>query len=170
MLKIAKTATILVVLLNASFAIAQTTAAKKSTVGVWKLDVKQSVFGSEQSPKSATLHIITDTPDAMSWRYEEVDSTGKSVSYAWSGPTDGSLQDLKGADGKVIAKESMKREGDAVLRHSEVPDVGVFDSRATVSADGNTITDVTTMKSKDGKTSKDTVVFHRVAGAKPGSK
>jgi hypothetical protein len=170
MLKRVNAAAIFVVLLNASLAIAQTNSTKKPLEGVWELDLKQSVFNSEVRPKSGILNILRDTPDAMSWRYDEVDHTGKSLSYLWSGPIDGSMQDLKGNDGQVIAKASMKRDDDAVLRHTEVPDVGVSDSRAIVSADGNTITDVTTMKSKDGETSNETAVYHRVVGAKPASK
>ena len=106
----------------------------------------------------------------MAWRYEEVDATGKSSTLSWSGPLDGSMQDLKDADGQAIAKQSMKRDGDVMLRHVEVPNVGTFDSRATLSADGNTFTDVETDKSQDGKTATDTAVFHRVAGGKPASK
>ena len=64
----------------------------------------------------------------------------------------------------------MKRDGDVTLRHTEVPDVGIFDARGTLSADGNIFTDVTTMKSSDGKTATDTTVFHRAGGGKPGSK
>ena len=139
-------------------------------MGVWKVDLKQSKFTSEPPPKSGTLTILKDTPDAMAWRYEEVDATGKSSTLSWSGPLDGSMQDMKGADGTVVAKQSMKRDGDVMLRHVEVPNVGTFDSRVTTSADGNTFTDVVTMKSQEGKTSTDTVVFHRVAGGKPGSK
>jgi len=41
-----------------------------------------------------------------------------------------------------------------------------FDARATLSADGNTITDVITSKTKDGKTSKSTNIYHRAAAAK----
>ena len=94
MLKKVNTATILVVLLNASLAIAQTNATKKSLEGVWTLDLKQSVLASEAPPKSATLNILKDTPDTMSWRYDEVDNAGKSNSFLWSGPTDGSMKDL----------------------------------------------------------------------------
>jgi hypothetical protein len=65
----------------------------------------------------------------------------------------------------------VKRDGDTLLRHGEDPkDGSSFDARSTLSADGNTITDVVITKSKDGKTSKMTGVFHRVAGEKPGSK
>jgi hypothetical protein len=169
MLKNVNSATIVVLLLNASLAIAQTNAAKHSTVGVWELDVKQSKFGSE-APKSATLTIVKDTPDAVAWRYDGVDPTGKSVRFSWSGPVDGSMQDLKDGDGQVVGKESMKRDGDAILRHTEFPGLGTFDARGTLSADGNTFTDVSTMKSNDGKSSTDTTVYHRVGGAKPGNK
>ena len=170
MLKNVKTATILVVLLHASLAVAQTTTAKPSAVGVWKLDVAQSKFLSQPPPKSGTLTILKDTPDAMAWRYEEVDATGKSSTSSWSGPLDGSMQDIKASDGQVPSKLSMKRDGEFMLRHVEVPNVGTFDSRVTTSADGNTFTDVVTAKTQDGKTATDTVVFHRVAGAKPGGK
>ena len=78
MQKNVKTATIIAVLLHASLAVAQTKTAKPSAMGVWKMDVKQSKFGSQPPPKSGMLTILTDTPDAMAWRYEEVDATGKS--------------------------------------------------------------------------------------------
>ena len=170
MLKKVNTATLLVVLLSASLAIAQTKAARQSTVGVWKVDLKQSKFTSDAPPKSGTLTILKDIPDAMAWRYEEVDATGKSSAISWSGPLDGSMQDMKAPDGQGIGKQSMKRDGGVMLRHVEVPNVGTFDSRVTTSADGNTFTDVVTMKSQEGKTATDTVVFHRVAGGKPSSK
>jgi len=134
------------------------------------MDVTQSKFGSEPPPKAATLTILKDTPDAMAWRYDEVDAAGKSSTLSWSGPLDGSMQDMKAGDGQVPGKQSMKRDGDFMLRHVEVPNVGTFDSRVTTSADGNTFTDVVTMKSQDGKTSTTTTVYHRVAGAKPASK
>ena len=86
MLKKVNSATIVILLLNASLAIAQTNAARHSSVGVWELDLEQSNFGSEPPPKSATLTILKDTPDAVAWRFEEVDATGKSVTFLWSGP------------------------------------------------------------------------------------
>ena len=156
-------ALVLLGLLSASLATAQTNA---SSVGTWKLDVKQSTFESEPAPKSVTLTITKDTPEALAWRVDLVDSAGKPFTFSWSGPLDGTLQPLKSADGKVIGTESVKRDGDALLRHGQDPSDGSsFDSRATTSADGNTITDVTTMTSKDGKTSKSTSVYHRVSGA-----
>jgi len=170
MLKKVNTATIVVLLLNASLSMAQTNAAKHSSVGAWKLDLTQSKITSDAPPKAATLTILKDMPDAMAWRWDGVDATGKSITFAWSGPLDGSMQDLKDGNGQVVGKMSMKRDGDAMLRHTEAPDGGTFDARGTTSADGNTFTEVETMKSKDGKTATDTTVYRRVKGGKPGSK
>ena len=86
MLKKVNTATIFAVLLSSSLAVAQTNAAKQSSVGVWKVDLKQSKFTSDAPPQSGTLTILKDTPDAMAWRYEGVDATGKSSTVSWSGP------------------------------------------------------------------------------------
>ena len=82
------------------------------------------------------------------------------------------MQDLKNGKDEAIAnaKQSTKRDGDVIIRRGDLPDGGSFEARATLSADGNTLTDVETDKSKDGKTSTDTTVYHRVAGAKPASK
>jgi hypothetical protein len=116
-----------------------------------------------------TLNILE--PDSSSWRVDVVDSDGKSMSFSWSGPVDGTLQPIKSADGQEIGKESLRRDGDAILRHGEDPAAGTsFDGRATMSADGNTITDVVTTKSKDGKTSTQTSVYHRSSAANTGSK
>jgi hypothetical protein len=163
-------ATFLVGLLSASLAIAQTKTGNPSTVGVWKLDLTQSKFGSGPPLKSATLTILKDTPDAMAWRWEGVDAAGKPMGFSWSGPLDGSMQDLKDGNGQVVAKASMKREGDVMVRRGDTPGVGTYEARGTLSADGNTLTDVETDKSNDGKTSTDTTVYHRVAGATPAGK
>ena len=42
---------VVVMLLNASLALAQTNASKASAVGTWKIDLKQSTFGSDR-PRS----------------------------------------------------------------------------------------------------------------------
>jgi hypothetical protein len=160
-----------VLLVGVAPAVAQTGVSKASSVGIWKLDLQKSTFGSEAAPKSLTLTILKDTPQSISWRVDLIDDTGNPYSYSWSGPVDGSMQPITGADGGQIGKESAKRDGDALVRHGEDPkDGSSFDARATVSEDGNTLTDVMTMKSKDGKVSKDTAVMHRVPAARPGEK
>ena len=149
-------------------AFAQTNAAQASGVGTWKLDVAKSSFGSEPAPKAVTLSILQDTPELCSWRVELVDDKGQSMSLSWTGPQDGSMQPVKGPKGEVIAQESLKRDKDgALLRHGvDARDGSTFDARSTLSADGNTITDVMTQKTKDGKTSKATAIYHRVTTAK----
>ncbi len=147
---------------------AQTNAAQASGVGTWKLDVAKSSFGSEPAPKAVTLSILQDTPELCSWRVELVDAKGQSMSFSWSGPQDGSMQPVKDAQSQIIAQESLKRDKDgALLRHgADTTDGSSFDGRATLSADGNTITDLVTSKTKDGKSSTVTMVYQRVAPAK----
>jgi hypothetical protein len=98
-------------------------------------------------------------------------SRAQPFSFSWSGPFDGTLQPMKGADGQVIGKQSLKRDGDALLRHAEdFSDGSSFDARVTMSADGNTLTDVITVKFKDGKTEKMTYVYRRSTDADRGRK
>jgi hypothetical protein len=158
---------VLLVLSGVATVTAQTNASKASGVGTWKLDVPHSQFGTEPTPKSMTLTILEDTPERSSWRVDVVDEKDKPFSYSWNGPVDGTMQSVKGADGSELFKESLKKDGNALLRHGQDPtDGSSFDSRATMSDDGTTITDVITSKTKDGKTSKMTAVFLRVSGAR----
>jgi hypothetical protein len=151
----------------ASFnAAAQTNAAKTSTVGTWKADLAKSSWTSGPAPKALTLTILKDTPEVTSWRVDIVDPKGDATSFSWSGPPNGSLQPLKDPKGTVLIQESLKLDKDgALLRHGS-DSTATFDGRATLSADGNTITDVTTIKMKDGKTFTDTTVYRRVAVGK----
>jgi hypothetical protein len=147
---------------------AQTNKSNTSPVGVWKLDVAKSSSGSQPAPPAVTLTILKYTPESTSWRVDTVDNKGQSVSFSWSGPQDGSLQPLKNAKGQIIGQESLKQDKDgALLRHGADSNSGSsFDSRAVLSEDGSTITDVVTMKAKDGKTSKETSIYRRVSAAK----
>jgi len=157
------------VLTLASFtAFAQTNASKASAVGTWKLDVAKSSFGSDPAPKAITLAILKDTPESDSWRVDVVDEKDQSMSYSWSGPQDGSLHPVKDSKGQNMGEEGLKRDQDgALLRHgTDSTDGSSFEGRATMSTDGNTITDVVTSKAKGGKTSKMTMVYHRVKAAK----
>ncbi len=146
---------------------AQTNATQASTVGTWKADVAKSSPGSDPAPRSITLTILKDTLELTSWRVDEVDAKGESMSYSWSGPLDGSPQPVKDAKGQVLLQESLRRDKEgALLRHGVDSTGSTFDGRATLSADGNTITDVVTSKTKDGKTSKETTVYRRVTAGK----
>ena len=132
-----------------------------SFAGTWKLDVKQSDFGSEPAPKSITVTLLKDTPKMLSIRGHGIDDQGKSFSYSWSGPEDGSMQPMTN-NGKVEGKQSARKEGDTLVRHGENPDGSSFDARATISGDGNMATEEVSMKSKDGKETKQKTVWHRI--------
>ena len=149
-------------------AFTQTNATQTSMVGTWKLDLAKSSLGSGPAPKAITLTILKDAPELTSWRIDIVEAKGQSMSFSWSGPLDGSLQPLKDSKGQVLVQESLTRDKDgALLRHGEdSTDGSSFDGRATLSADGNTLTDVVTSKSKDGQTLKETMVYHRVTAGK----
>ena len=157
-------------LLAAPPAYAQATASHISSVGTWKADLKESKFGGEEAPKSLTLTIMKDTPELLSWRVEEVNTEGKAMSYSWSGPQDGTMQPVKGPDGKEVGKESFKDEKGVMTRRGDGGKDGPsFESHVTMSADGNTMTDVVTAKSKDGKSITQTVVWRRTPAAKKGT-
>jgi hypothetical protein len=146
---------------------AQTNATRASTVGTWKADLAKTTVGTEPAPQAITLTILKDSIEVTSWRVEVVDAKGESMSYSWSGPLDGSLQPVKDSKGQVLLQESLTRDKQgALLRHGVEPDGSSFDARSTLSADGNTITDVITVKAKDGKTSTETTVYRRVMAPK----
>lgn len=146
---------------------AQTNAKHSSTVGTWKLDVAKSNAGSEAPPKSVTLVILKDTPQACSWRVDAVDEKGQAASFSWSGPQDGSLHPVKDAKGQTIGQESLKLEQDgSLVRRGTDNDGNSFEAHAKLSQDGNTITDAMTMKTKDGKTVPQTWIYHRVLHGK----
>jgi hypothetical protein len=158
---------IALVTFGAISALAQTNASKPSAVGTWTLDAAHSDFGSQPAPKSLTLTILKDTDEMSSWRVTGVDDKGKSFAFSWSGPKDGTMQPLKGSDGREMGKESLRVDQSALLRHGEDPtDGSSFDGRATMSDDGNTITDVVTVRMKDGKSTKATNVYRRTPAAK----
>jgi hypothetical protein len=147
---------------------AQTNKSNASPVGVWKLDIPKGSSASQPALTSVTLTILKYTPESTSWRVDAVGEKGQSMSYSWSGPRDGSLQPLKDAKGQILGQESLKQDKDgALLRHGVTSNDGSsFDSRAVLSDDGGTITDVVTSKARDGKTSKETSIYRRVPGAK----
>jgi hypothetical protein len=147
-------------------ALAQTNASHTSSVGTWNVDMTQSTFGSDLAPKSITLTILEDTPQLLSWRVEIVDDQGKPFSYSWSGPKDGTMHPIKGPDGRQIGEESAKEDHDALIRRGgDATEGSSFEGHATMSADGNTLTDIITTKAKDGKTTTATTVMHRVPAA-----
>ena len=65
-------------------------------------------------------------------------------------------------NGKADFNQSASKEQDGTMvRRGEDKD-GSWEARSKVSADGKTLTDEITTKSKDGKETKDTDVYQRV--------
>jgi hypothetical protein len=133
---------------------------KSSFVGTWKLDTAQSEMGPEPT-KSLTVIILKDTPEVLSWQGHGVDDKGQPFSLAWKGPEDGSMHPTI-RNGKADSNQSARKEQDGTMvRHGEDND-GSFEARSKVSADGNTLIDEITVKSKDGKETKERDVYQRV--------
>lgn len=63
-------------------------------------------------------------------------------------------------------EQSVRRDGNVLIRHGEISDGSTFDARDSLSADGNTFTEEMTIKSKDGKEEKGNYVWHRVPNTK----
>ena len=139
---------------------------KHSPVVTWKMDIAKSDFGSDPKPKSVTITVFNDSPQLLSWRVRVVDDKSKSSSFSWKGPEDGSMHPVM-QNGKEVEKQSAKRDDQgALLRHGEDPDGTSFDARSMISPDDpNTMTEQITLKSKDGKESKQNGVYHRVSNA-----
>jgi hypothetical protein len=135
-----------------------------SSSGTWKLDVKQSDFGSEPAPKSLTV-TVKDTGKTVSIHGHGIDDKGKNFSFSWNGPEDGSMRPMM-EDGKVTGKANARKEGHVLVRHGEGTDGSSFDERVTLSSDGNTKTSEWTVKSNDGKETKAKLVLHRVPAQK----
>jgi len=135
-----------------------------SLVGTWTLDVGKSDFGGDPAPKSLAFNVLKDSPQLFSWRAHGVDGEGKPIAFSWSGPPDGSMHALKDPSGKTLNLQSVKRQGATLLRHGEESAQGLsFDASAQVSEDGKTFTDIITA-TVNGKSTKQTNVFHRSAG------
>ncbi len=147
------------VVLMACVCMGQTNASGQNAKGTWKTEAQNG-----QQP--ATLTIMKDTPELLSWRVRYTDDKGKPVTMEWAAPKDGSMHPVKanGKDSDDI--QSAKMEDNKLHRHGELKNGSSFDAYATLSDDGNTITDEITRKDKDGKEMKSTVTYHRVSGGK----
>ena len=131
---------------------------KTSFEGTWKLDSAMDNSGSEQPLMTMTATISKVAPNSLSIRLDGVDPTGKRFSNSWVGPEDGTMHPFHNESGR----QSVRREGNVLIRHGETSDGSTFDARESLSADGNTVTEEMSIKSKDGKEEKGKSVWHRV--------
>lgn len=134
---------------------------KTTFEGTWKLDSAKGDSGSKpQMTMTATISKLA--PNSLSIRLNGVDPTGKRFSHSWVGPEDGTMHPFENESGE----QSVRRDGNVLIRHGEISDGSTFDARDSLSADGNTFTEEMTIKSKDGKEEKGNYVWHRVLNTK----
>ena len=135
---------------------------KTSFEGTWKLDSAKGDSGSEQPLMTMTATISKVASNSLSIRLNGVDPTGKRYSHSWVGPEDGTMRPFENES----EGQSVRRDGNALIRHVETADGSTFDARDSLWGDGNTITEEMTIKSKDGKEEKSKSVWHRVLNTK----
>jgi hypothetical protein len=68
---------------------------------------------------------------------------------------------VQDAEGHTVGKASLRNDHDALIRHIEPEPAGTFDSRLTMSADGDTLSDAMVSTTLDGQVSKVVYVMHR---------
>ena len=126
------------------------------TPSTWELNVAASDFGSGPTMKSDTMTILTDTEKWLKWTDVTVDGDGKTWKTAWSGPQDGTLKPIEGMEG---AKAGFKTADDS--SHWVMADGSSSDSTLVMSPDKKKVTITNVVKTKDGKTFNQTLVYDR---------
>ena len=127
------------------------------TPSTWELNVTASDFGGGPTMKSDKMTILTDNEKWLKWTDVTVDSDGKTWNTSWSGPQDGTMKPIGGMDG---AKAGFKTADDS--SHWEMADGSSSDSTLVMSSDKKKVTITTMVKTKDGKTFNQTLVYDRV--------
>jgi hypothetical protein len=143
-----------IVLFSLSALAAHTHAPTPST---WELNVSESDFGGGPTMKSDKMTILTDNDKWLKWTDVTVDNDGKTWKTSWSGPQDGTMKPIVGMEG---AKASFKTADDS--SHWEMPDGSISDSTLVMSPDKKKVTITNVVKTKDGKTFNQTLVYDRV--------
>lgn len=127
------------------------------TPSTWELNIAASNFGGAPTMKSDKMTILTDNEKWLKWTDVTVDGDGKTWNTSWSGPQDGTLKPIEGMDG---AKAGFKTADDS--SHWEMPDGSSSDSTMVMSSDKKKVTITNVIKTKDGKTINQTLVYDRV--------
>ena len=127
------------------------------TPSTWELNVGASDFGGGPAPKSDRMVMLTDTDQRLKWTDVTVDDKGKTLKSSWSGPQDGTMKPIVGMPG---SKASFKTDDDT--SHWEMADGSSSDSTMELSADKKQVTINLTIKTKDGKTMNQKLVYDRV--------
>lgn len=132
-------------------------------VGIWRVDVQQSNFGSDPSPVSITYTVTEDTPKTFAYRLRRVNQGDDSpLVGSWSGPKDGSAHRITIVGfPNLVAAEGVKEVNGSLVFHGIEHDGSLEYTRITFSDDRRTMTANITWTHFDGTEDKEKWVFHR---------
>jgi hypothetical protein len=106
-------------------------------VGKWVLDLKRSSLGSDPYEQfdAWTLTFTQVTPATLAWT-SDATIRGKTVTFSWVGPIDGSSQPLVGTEGS----DAYRWQRNALIRQSNLGHGETKRDTVTISRDGRTMT------------------------------
>jgi hypothetical protein len=127
------------------------------TPSTWDLNISASDFGGGPALKSDRMIVTTDNDKWLKWSDVTVGDDGKTLKTSWSGPQDGTMKPIVGMPG---ATAGFKTADDS--SHWVMPDGSSSDSTIETSPDKKQVTINLTIKTKDGKTMNQKLVYDRV--------
>ena len=106
-------------------------------VGKWVLDLKQSSLGSDPYEQfdAWTLTFTQVTTTSLAWTSNAI-IHGKTITFSWTGPIDGSPKPLIGAEGS----DAYRWRKSALIRLSDLGHGETKRDTVTISRDGETMT------------------------------
>ena len=109
----------------------------QSFVGEWVLDLKQSSLGSDPYEQfdAWTLTFTRVTTTTLAWT-SNATTHGKTITFSWTGPIDGSPKPLIGTEGS----DAYRWRKSALIRLSDLGHGETKRDTVTISRDGETMT------------------------------
>jgi hypothetical protein len=109
----------------------------ENLVGKWVLDLKQSSLGSDPYEQfdAWTLTFTQVTTTTLAWT-SNATIHGKTITFSWAGPIDGSPKPLIGAEGS----DAYRWRKSALIRLSDLGHGETKRDTVTISRDGETMT------------------------------
>jgi hypothetical protein len=106
-------------------------------VGKWVLDLKQSALGSDPYEQfdAWTLTFTRVTTTSLAWT-SNATIHGKTITFSWAGPIDGSPKPLIGTEGS----DAYRWRKSALIRLSDLGHGEIKRDTVTISRDGETMT------------------------------
>jgi hypothetical protein len=109
----------------------------ENLVGKWVLDLKQSSLGSDPYEQfdAWTLTFTQATSTSLAWT-SDATIHGKTITFSWTGPIDGSPKSLIGTEGS----DAYRWRKNALIRLSDLGHGETKRDTVTISRDGETMT------------------------------